>query len=89
MLKADFCLAVNSPVDKVQISNNSLTCQAIFNNVDMTQYRYKVMLQTWNEEPEKRPSFGQLVAIMGDFLEANVKQVGISFPVIDVVHSSG
>ncbi|KAL8622266.1 hypothetical protein ACOMHN_043789 [Nucella lapillus] len=35
---------------------------------------YKVMLQTWNEDPDKRPSFSDLVCVMGDFLEANVKQ---------------
>ncbi|KAL8559545.1 hypothetical protein ACOMHN_018708 [Nucella lapillus] len=35
---------------------------------------YKVMLQTWDSEPDKRPAFTKLVSIMGDFLEANVKQ---------------
>lgn len=35
---------------------------------------YKVMLQTWDEDPDKRPSFSQLVSTMGDFLEQNVKQ---------------
>ncbi|XP_070197550.1 vascular endothelial growth factor receptor 1-like [Littorina saxatilis] len=35
---------------------------------------YKVMMQTWDADPDKRPTFGDLVSIMGDFLEANVKQ---------------
>lgn len=33
------------------------------------------MLQTWDADSEKRPTFSRLVSIMGDFLEANVKQV--------------
>lgn len=33
------------------------------------------MLQTWKVEPDERPGFSLLVAQMGDFLEANVKQV--------------
>ncbi len=36
------------------------------------------MLQTWDADADKRPSFSQLVSIIGDFLEANVKQVGIN-----------
>ena len=35
------------------------------------------MLQTWDADADKRPSFSQLVSIIGDFLEANVKQVGV------------
>ncbi|KAL4230476.1 hypothetical protein ACF0H5_010858 [Mactra antiquata] len=35
---------------------------------------YKVMLACWEVDPEERPSFTQLVNIMGDFLEDNVKQ---------------
>ncbi|KAH9507840.1 hypothetical protein Btru_053024 [Bulinus truncatus] len=35
---------------------------------------YKVMLETWKVDPDDRPSFSKLVARMGDFLEANVKQ---------------
>ena len=36
------------------------------------------MLQTWDADADKRPSFSQLVSIIGDFLEANVKQVGVT-----------
>ncbi|XP_050417001.1 vascular endothelial growth factor receptor 1 isoform X1 [Patella vulgata] len=35
---------------------------------------YQIMLRCWDASPDKRPSFVQLVNIMGDFLEANVKQ---------------
>lgn len=38
-------------------------------------YRYKVMLATWRDDPDDRPTFTQLASIMGDFLEENVKQV--------------
>lgn len=37
--------------------------------------RYKVMLATWRDDPDDRPTFTQLASIMGDFLEENVKQV--------------
>lgn len=33
------------------------------------------MKATWRLEPEERPNFTQLACLMGDFLEANVKQV--------------
>ncbi|XP_071124619.1 vascular endothelial growth factor receptor 1-like isoform X2 [Mytilus edulis] len=35
---------------------------------------YKVMKATWRTEPDERPTFTQLACLMGDFLEANVKQ---------------
>ena len=38
--------------------------------------RYQVMLQAWEEEADRRPTFGQLVNTMGDFLHDSVKQVG-------------
>jgi hypothetical protein len=33
------------------------------------------MKAAWRLEPEERPNFTQLACLMGDFLEANVKQV--------------
>lgn len=33
------------------------------------------MKATWRLEAEDRPTFNQLASLMGDFLEANVKQV--------------
>ncbi|XP_052280539.1 vascular endothelial growth factor receptor 1-like isoform X1 [Dreissena polymorpha] len=39
-----------------------------------SQEIYRVMLDCWETDPEQRPSFTQLVNIMGDFLEENVKQ---------------
>ncbi|XP_045205164.2 vascular endothelial growth factor receptor 1-like isoform X2 [Mercenaria mercenaria] len=35
---------------------------------------YNVMLACWEVDPEDRPTFTQLVNVMGDFLEDNVKQ---------------
>ncbi|OWF52925.1 vascular endothelial growth factor receptor 1-like isoform X2 [Mizuhopecten yessoensis] len=35
---------------------------------------YKVMKATWRHDPDDRPSFSGLASLMGDFLEANVKQ---------------
>lgn len=49
---------------------------------------YKVMLQTWDADPDKRPTFSQLVSSMGDFLEANVKQyyLDLSSPYIKMAN---
>lgn len=33
------------------------------------------MLDTWNTEPEERPTFTELVSKLGDQLENSVKQV--------------
>ncbi|KAK7496610.1 hypothetical protein BaRGS_00012262 [Batillaria attramentaria] len=52
---------------------------------------YKVMLQTWDEDPDKRPTFSQLVSFMGDFLEANVKQyyLDLSSPYLKMASEDG
>jgi len=34
------------------------------------------MKSCWEADPDNRPGFSQLVSVMGDFLEDNVKQVG-------------
>ena len=44
--------------------------------VHFVSLSYKVMLQTWRVDPDERPTFSEMVSKMGDFLEANVTQVG-------------
>lgn len=37
--------------------------------------RYQTMLDCWHGEPQKRPSFIELVKRLGDLLQASVQQV--------------
>ena len=37
--------------------------------------RYDIMLKCWQQKPEDRPAFSNLVVQLGDFLESSVHQV--------------
>nr|XP_022322562.1 vascular endothelial growth factor receptor 1-like isoform X2 [Crassostrea virginica] len=52
---------------------------------------YKVMLATWRDDPDDRPTFTQLASIMGDFLEENVKQyyLDLNEPYLKMVDLEG
>ena len=45
----------------------------------LSHFRYKVMLQCWHAEPEKRSSFGEIIKKIEGFLENRGEYV--SFPV--------
>ena len=37
--------------------------------------RYQIMLECWHREPKQRPTFGELVKILGERLEDRTKEV--------------
>lgn len=41
-----------------------------------TEEIYRIMLNSWQGEPKDRPTFSDLVEILGDLLQANVEQDG-------------
>ncbi|XP_043559067.1 vascular endothelial growth factor receptor 3 isoform X1 [Chiloscyllium plagiosum] len=74
-----FSLGV-SPYPGVQI--NEEFCQRLREGTRMrapeyaTAEIYRIMLSSWQGEPKDRPTFSDLVELLGDLLQANVQQDG-------------
>ncbi|XP_051869259.1 vascular endothelial growth factor receptor 3, partial [Pristis pectinata] len=74
-----FSLGV-SPYPGVQI--NEEFCQRLREGTRMrapeyaTEEIYRIMLNCWQGEPKDRPTFSDLVELLGDLLQANVQQDG-------------
>uniref|UniRef100_A0A8C3SC50 Vascular endothelial growth factor receptor 3 n=1 Tax=Chelydra serpentina TaxID=8475 RepID=A0A8C3SC50_CHESE len=75
-----------SPYPGVQI--NEEFCQRLKDGTRMrapeyaTAEIYRIMLSCWHGDPKERPTFSDLVEILGDLLQENVQQVRFSCTVI-------
>ncbi|XP_067900114.1 vascular endothelial growth factor receptor 3 isoform X1 [Heterodontus francisci] len=84
-----FSLGV-SPYPGVQI--NEEFCQRLREGTRMrapeyaTAEIYRIMLGSWQGEPKDRPTFSDLVELLGDLLQANVQQDGKDYIPLSMLH---
>ncbi|XP_072120194.1 vascular endothelial growth factor receptor 3 isoform X1 [Mobula birostris] len=86
-----FSLGV-SPYPGVQI--NEEFCQRLREGTRMrapeyaTEEIYRIMLNSWQGDPKDRPTFSDLVEILGDLLQANVQQDGKDYIPLSVLQAT-
>ncbi|XP_069754056.1 vascular endothelial growth factor receptor 3 isoform X2 [Narcine bancroftii] len=86
-----FSLGV-SPYPGVQI--NEEFCQRLREGTRMrapeyaTEEIYRIMLDTWQGEPKDRPTFSDLVELLGDLLQVNVQQDGKDYIPLSVLQAA-
>ncbi|PKU36101.1 vascular endothelial growth factor receptor hypothetical protein [Limosa lapponica baueri] len=81
-----------SPYPGVQI--NEEFCQRLKDGTRMrapeyaTAEIYRIMLSCWHSDPKERPTFSDLVEILGNLLQENVQQEGKDYIPLNDSHSS-
>uniref|UniRef100_A0A8C0ENJ7 Vascular endothelial growth factor receptor 3 n=1 Tax=Bubo bubo TaxID=30461 RepID=A0A8C0ENJ7_BUBBB len=81
-----------SPYPGVQI--NEEFCQRLKDGTRMrapeyaTSEIYRIMLSCWHGDPKERPTFSDLVEILGNLLQENVQQEGKDYIPLNDSHSS-